>query len=306
MRSRRRYNFDSAGVKNKILNKVFEQTPSVPLYHYTTQTGLLGILKDKEIWATHTQYLNDTREGTHALEMVRAEIQSLLRRRKDVTSRAVLKEMELDVRGTGQRGVREMDGNVCVCSFSEDSDSLSQWRAYAPASAGFAIGVSGEQLRALVAKEKFYLARCIYERWEQEALVRALVAEVFDENIKRRTENVGDDTCLPVGGNLHAYLHRYAPILKDPAFAGEREWRVISRPLSCTSGRFGFREGRSMITPFYRFPLQSQGLPFELHGIVIGPTAHPALSARSVRSLVLKYSHKNVQLKTSSVPYRHW
>jgi hypothetical protein len=297
--------FDSASVKNEILDKVFEQAPSVPLYHYTTQSGLLGILKGKEIWATHTQYLNDTREGTHALLMVRAEIRSLLRHRSDAASRAVLEEMELDVKA-GPRGVRPVDGNVCVCSFSEDGDSLSQWRAYAPASAGFAIGFSGEQLKALIAKERFYLARCIYERSEQEALIRAFVAEVFDENVQRRTEDVRDDALLPAGGNLHAYLHRYAPILKDPAFAGEREWRVISRPLSCDSKGFDFREGRSMIIPFYRFPLQSESLPFELHGIVIGPTPHPALSERSVRSLVLKYSNKNVPLKISSVPYRHW
>ena len=33
------------------------------LYHYTTQEGLLGILRDKCIWATDIRYLNDTSEG---------------------------------------------------------------------------------------------------------------------------------------------------------------------------------------------------------------------------------------------------
>jgi hypothetical protein len=293
-------------MKSKILNDVFEQTPTTPLYHYTTQSGLFGIVKGQEIWATHTQYLNDTREGLHALEMVRGEIRSRLRSCKGAESRAVLKDMELDVKGVGRKGVREVDGNVCVCSFSEDSDSLSQWRAYAPSAAGFAIGVPGEHLKALVTKEQFYLTRCIYERTEQEALIRALVAEVFQENIQRRTADAAKDIHLPAGGNLHAYLHRFAPILKDPAFAEEREWRVISRPLSCTFPRFDFREGRSMLTPYYRFPLQGEGLPFQLHNVVIGPTPHPALSARSVRSFLVKCALQNVALENSSVLYRHW
>jgi hypothetical protein len=46
-----------------------EQTPAKPLYHYTTQEGLLGIVKNREIWATHTQYLNDRLEYKHALEI---------------------------------------------------------------------------------------------------------------------------------------------------------------------------------------------------------------------------------------------
>jgi hypothetical protein len=33
------------------------------LYHYTTQEGLLGIIKKQKIWASHLQYLNDASEG---------------------------------------------------------------------------------------------------------------------------------------------------------------------------------------------------------------------------------------------------
>ena len=46
-----------------------QQTTSQALpelfYHYTTQEGLLGILKNKTkcIWASHIRYLNDLSEG---------------------------------------------------------------------------------------------------------------------------------------------------------------------------------------------------------------------------------------------------
>jgi hypothetical protein len=70
--------------------------------------------------------------------------------------------------------------NVCVCSFSEDSDSLSQWRAYG-GSSGFAIGFSGEVLGAAVESQRFFLAQCIYDPGTQLNIVRALVEEVLDE-----------------------------------------------------------------------------------------------------------------------------
>jgi hypothetical protein len=68
-------------LKHAILNDVFSCKPKNPLYHYTTQTGLLGIIKDRQIWATHTQYLNDRREFLHAVDLVRGEVQRLLDQR---------------------------------------------------------------------------------------------------------------------------------------------------------------------------------------------------------------------------------
>jgi hypothetical protein len=39
------------------------------LYHYTTQDGLLGILKDQSLWATHILYLNDSMEMRHTADI---------------------------------------------------------------------------------------------------------------------------------------------------------------------------------------------------------------------------------------------
>jgi hypothetical protein len=70
--------------------------------------------------------------------------------------------------------------NVCVCSFSEASDSLSQWRAYAMPS-GFAIGFPGNFLREIAQTEHFYFAPCFYKPTKQREIIRALVDEVLYE-----------------------------------------------------------------------------------------------------------------------------
>src|ERR1035441_9693602 len=104
----------------------------------------------------------------------------------------------------------------------------------------------------------------------------SIVDRVVEENVQRLQrgeklvcKNRGEwkDVITPQGGNLLACLHRYAPILKDKAFSEEREWRIISRPLMCTGERFDFREGSSMLVPFYRFPLDRDQGPIRGRGI---------------------------------------
>ena len=102
--------------KSKLLNDVLSRTPDKTLYHYTTQSGLLGILREKEIWATHTQYLNDSKEYRHATELIGLII--------DQRIESASKNSQLIWDDMAQ-GIREIESmNVCVCSFSEERDSL--------------------------------------------------------------------------------------------------------------------------------------------------------------------------------------
>jgi hypothetical protein len=159
-----------------ILDEVLNRRANTTLYHYTNQAGLLGIIKNREIWATHTQYLNDSKEYRHAVDVVTDLIIKRLTAACD--SRRILEDMS-----SGLDGIEGM--NVCVCSFSEDGDSLSQWRAYGGPTSGYAIGFKPLHLAKMVKLEGFYLTQCIYEPTEQVALMEALVAKVFAENMER-------------------------------------------------------------------------------------------------------------------------
>ena len=237
-------------LKHAILNDVLSRKPETPLYHYTTQTGLLGIIKDRQIWATHTQYLNDRREFLHAVDLVRREIERLLNEQNTGAGEASATRTEALNGMHGALSLSPEQINVCVCSFSEDGDSLSQWRAYG-GSSGFAIGFSPEVLVAAVGKQSFFMAQCIYDPSAQLDIVRALVEEVLDEHLSKspaKEDAEMDEILWKTGGNLLPYLYRYAPMLKDQSFKGEREWRIISRPISAHS--LDYREGRSLIVIF--------------------------------------------------------
>lgn len=287
----------------------------MPLYHYTTQTGLLGIINDRRIWATHTQYLNDRREFLHAVDLVRGEIQRLLNEQSTPPASAARTEALSRMQNALSLSPEHI--NVCVCSFSEDSDSLSQWRAYG-GSSGFAIGFSPEVLEAAVERQSWHLAQCIYDPATQLDIARALVEEVLDEHISKRpraaaelvTEDEEDDDVFwEAGGNLLPYLYGYAPMVKHHSFEEEREWRIISRPI--LSQRLDYRGGRSLIVPYYRLPLWEDGQKTQIHEIIVGPTLDGERSMRSLSRLitgrkVIKQLLIPTPIKLSQVPYRDW
>lgn len=274
------------------------------MYHYTTQQGLLGIVRDKEIWASHTQYLNDVREFRHALELVKEELSAKRQAAADEFASKCLVAMQETI-DSGMESV-----NVCVCSFSEQGDSLSQWRAYGGAASGFAIGFSGTSLRKISDDQQGWLAPVVYDEVKQRILVRKLLDDVLEENRKV----LDNQEPRPTGGNLGAYLSRYAPILKHKSFQEEREWRIITRPLLCTGDRFGYRPGASMLIPYYRLPLADQKW-LGIREIIIGPTPHADQSHNSVGGLLLKNDCRTygilpdddfVAIRSSEVPYRSW
>lgn len=169
---------------------------------------------------------------------------------------------------------------------------------------GFSIGFSGAHIIDIAEKNKWYLAPCIYNPEKQLHLVDALVNAVVEENLElMKTDPL--DSMLP-GGKLMDYLLKYAPILKDSSFKEEREWRLISTPLHETTDNFDFREGNSMLIPFYKLPLYNSDGNFHIHELLIGPTPHPKLSRRSAKSFLSRHFHDQVPVSSSNVPYRSW
>lgn len=293
-------------MKRAILNEVLSRKPEQPLYHYTTQKGLLGIVKSRKMWVTHTQYLNDRREFVHAVDLARAEIKRLLETSStDAARKESLQRMEQALNWSPE------SINVCVCSFSENRDSLSQWRAYGAGTPGFAIGFPAELLIAATAKVNWYLARCVYDPQRQREIIQNLVEEVLEENLSGDYRFTPEDNELEIirarGGNLLPDLNIYAPILKDESFNEEREWRIISRPLMSSSKDFCFREGRSLLIPYSKFPLSYNDLAFRLKEVVIGPTRDQGRSKSSVTSFLRHeglLKRMEVDVEISKVPFR--
>lgn len=137
------------------------------LYHYTTQEGLLGIIENQKIWASHLQYLNDASEGQIFTRLFLDELnQRGTTGSEDLLSnfRALAQLRGLTVgRQEGQiqfgrqavllygssafSWIRNQD--AFVASFSEKGDLLSQWRAYSGETGGYSIGFTRSYLKSV-------------------------------------------------------------------------------------------------------------------------------------------------------------
>jgi hypothetical protein len=289
------------------LNNILSETPPLHLYHYTDQKGLLGIVKkpDRQIWATHHQYLNDTQEFVHAKGVIRDEIEKRIES-ANYDDLRILERMRTTLDGPGNEEV-----NLYLASFSEDGDSLAQWRAYGGQAAGYALGLWGNRL---LIPDDFTLARCIYEPEKQREVAKAIVAEV--EHRLAQMPLIGDSNAdFTAWATLLLGLHEFALIFKHEKFRGEQEWRIFSRvlmdmapafpaePMEC---KLEFRHGKSMLIPYRIVPLRDNEGNFPIHEIIVGPNPNPQQSRRSVESLLLSQGLQGAQVRSSDIPYRNW
>ena len=271
------------------------------LYHYTKQSGLLGILESDSIWATKIQYLSDYSEYHLALDLARKILQRHLdreRNEKEHHKAQCLLDSILTIQNM----------NICVCSFSEKRDVLSQWRGYAGGTAGYSVGFHVSHLRQQAKAEGFDLVKCVYEEPEHEKLVAELVDETMLQDFNTvpyvdDPESPGTFKVLLTDGGFALRVAQLAPRLKSEAFREEDEWRLVStRGISVK--RMSFRSSGSMLTPFFKLPLGTDKAKY-LHSVTVGPTPYAPYAEEATRTLLAHWGVAGaVEVLSSSVPYR--
>lgn len=283
--------------------------PTLALFHYTTIDGLLGIFKEKNIWATSIFYLNDQAEFSLALNIFKDAI-------KELKNRLSL-PVEPAIRGAGYKrdqraefldqiadlGFYTNDLTSVVFSLSENDDQLSQWRGYCSTDHGFSVGFDYARLKNRMKKEGFILAKCVYDPKEQQGLMARYVKEVVEPNMVDLNE---DNFASRFSKTVVALLH-ILPMLKHASFYEEAEWRLISVRVSGHKS-MRFRAGRTTLIPYYEFGLiddKNTGETLPIKSITIGPTPNKDESWRSIKALLEGHNlSAQVKVVLSEIPYR--
>lgn len=283
------------------LNRMLTRQPPESLYHYTTGPGFLGIVESKQIWATSIHYMNDAKEFALTLEMASSCLHTVREDIKIAQELALLDCMIQDL----ERVARV---NVCIVSFSEVPDQLSQWRAYT-GDYGFSLGLRTEHLRAVAAEQDFFLAPCIYDYKEQVSVIKEIVSFYIQEFRSQGGEQQAteiDKARKQVSWKFVQDIVRYGPVLKHASFMEEREWRLISRPTPIDHPQMAYRSGRSMLTPYFRLRLCRGEEPLDVSWVIVGPTPHPRQASIAVFDVLYKHRVTGFTIRDTSTPYRNW
>lgn len=209
-------------------------------YHYTTHTGLMGIIRSGCLRATYRMKMNDAGEFDYAKNLVYKALNEVGKRHnlQNVAESLITytrKNLEKFLSDT-----TELSRAYCAClTFSPDHPG--QWQAYAEDGNGFAIGFNLRHFLNVqiptVTKGKPYVFCCpvIYTERDQRDLVERMMEagicdmQTFVDNCSQQAEDL---TALRdrVTQEIVIHLLTIIDFIKAPAFSSECEMRLFLDP----------------------------------------------------------------------------
>ena len=281
-----------------LTQQLFSARPSETLYHYTTLSGLLGIVDGAELRASDIRYMNDSTELRHTLELLN---QHVTRRILAGVDNPELLNALLD-----WLSHRIVSGPMLFgASFRSHGNLLSQWRGYSVHGRGVSMGMTPEHILSCADAQSFQVARCIYARSEQEQLINRIIDAVETLAAAHDFDSGDDEPWLDLFHYIEGDLLRIAAVLKHPAFEEEQEWRIVSPVVHSVSDKVQFREGISMLIPYFTLDLRDADGRLSLEHVFLGPTSNIDLSMNSL-ALYLQQHDASPRRGISycDIPYR--
>jgi hypothetical protein len=274
---------------SQLTQQLFNRPPQSTLYHYTTLSGLLGIVRSQVLWASDVRYMNDASELHHALGLLTAEINHRIAN-NDVHT-PLLQHLVAWLEHRFNQGHM-----LFAASFRASGNLLSQWRGYSTIGKGVSLGFHPEHISEWANQQHFQIGQCIYQLTEQQQLVTQVIDAICQMALPE------EELFLAIESDLL----RLAVLLKHPSFREEDEWRVVlPMPNHAQDSRIKFREGSAMLKPYTEFALHSSNQPMALEHVYLGPTPDSTLSMSSLR-LFLQQHHLIPRrgIGDSQIPYR--
>ena len=287
----------------------FDLTGPPFIYHYTDPKGLIGILSEGQLWATDIRYLNDSSELLHAEKLHGQVLQELS---AAAPADSIRKRLATVARERAPWQYRLHTYAVCFCA---DDDLLTQWKTYGAWGSGFSIGFDRRELELalpslvppadMIDGPDVSLTRVVYSEEEQKESFRLH----FDECVSQLPANPSPKDIKKAATDIAADAARSACRFKHPAFASEKEWRIVisSDPFGSGAPKpLSFRASSRTVIPYLKTTRQAdKKLP--IVSITIGPTLNQELSYQSVMQLLVENGYcddenRSVTVTNSNVP----
>lgn len=287
------------------------------LCHYTSQDGLLGILREDEIvlHATHFRYMNDSAEvmialpelyqfyenyPTHDLNTQQQGAVEMIQRwwaeKRAAQTRQKAQDRALgitDYDALVESGFSEM----YLCCFSEQEDQLSQWRTYGgttPAGYdGYCLCFRNDAIEHVEGQK--YLGPSM-QRVQYDS-------SGFRDLLTRETQSylAGD---IHSGAITHGFVHyrlmSFLAALKDGSFREEREQRLVFVRSASADIDLHFKRSTYGLASYVKARIPKSALV----KIWIGPGAWRGHRRAAVEDLLKARRYKDVEVRVSTSPLR--
>lgn len=291
-----------ASIRMEPQNKVGSQrtsqmfTTHSSLFHYTTLSGLMGIIDNKTLWLTNTLYLNDISEQTYAIFIIKDTISSLISSgrysdefNKLITPKSIpFKDVEA-----------LYSEPAYVTCFTTNGDSLYMWQGYST-SCGVSIEFDLTSDFHFAFGPNCFFRDIVYD----ENILKNKIQRILDEYHKEYnldTLDVDNKNDLYSREALASILHMCSDF-KNPSFHLENETRLHYRPKK--DDQINFRLKGNFIISYIALPLQkiNNNKKFPIKSITVGPCKEQSLVRKSVSDFVRSRGYE-IEVIPSEIPY---
>lgn len=193
-----------------------------------------------------------------------------------------------------------------VTCFSEIKDDLSQWRAYGGGENGYAVRFKSENLlgcpNSIVARINYDSA--LHRKLARKTAEKTL--EFFRVGMREAREKEISDWGTQFLDAWNRAISAVASLMKDPAFAAERECRIVKglgtedlvglkfvQKATLMSRHLPLRPGSNPAAEGYKLPIAE---------VMVGPCRHPEISRISVDTLLRSRGYPSNLVSISTTP----
>ncbi len=263
------------------------------LYHYTTPSGLLGILESEKIRLTDTRFLNDPDEQSHGLQvsqihLLEKQIDLFKAEKRDLTDfeKEIFKKLSDKLKETVDPIKREP---VYSISFCEHGDLLSQWKGYSNYGEGFSIGFEADKLAQL---PSIFFGRVIYDDIKKREVIWKIIEAIAEG--EKDYQKHGEERFL----NAYiAVFNTLAYFMKSIFFSEEREWRLVCNPRPPEIGyKKKHRFGICGVTPYIEIDIAP--ISEKIADIVVGPRMDCKINLIALSNFI---DHNKIRCSSNSI-----
>jgi hypothetical protein len=296
--------------------------PQKWLYHYTTDAGLLGILSEQAIHATHFRFLNDRSERDYGWDFIKGELNAALENSSSMGDQAAVDAVHF----ISTIGTMAFIDALYLCCFSLRGDDLSQWRGYGePGTDRYCIRFGRIALRDTLMPEKVLGEQrastsrwltLIYDKKKQQseakkAVEKAVESVVTAEQRGKELAKAGKVAINPDLIKVSAVMNLLttAASFKNPSFESEREVRYATT-LAEGEETVAFKVGGGHLKPYIELKdiyvtlgeeKRKHLLPVTEITVLPGHSPEQAIAAAKI--LLRKAGYAGVDVKRSKIPY---
>lgn len=322
MNEEKKLNFPTSEEENKVLQDLLLKTLSnnngidfynnLPetIYHYTSPSGLQGIISNNSIWFTHYKFLNDRSEKYYTFLMFK----TCLEEQKEKLKKNFYQTIINSICDGGYFNKKIFYEKVkqfpdyYIASFSLNSDSLNMWNYYTKQvnKAGYGLEFNLNDMKNSLQNKSYNAYKVNYNKEKLIIEINHYIKsfnEVWDDNRSKEFLN-----CLSLF--LLEIIDAESLQHKHQAFSSEEEFRIVFKFSDKDFKKIEnkklmkFREINGIIVPFLDIGFDKKCVK----GIRISPTQQDELVKESLRMVLDNNEYKHIlndKITVSDIPLRY-